>query len=38
MSRWILIVSVMTWADVEEAYREVLHRLTGNVLKNTEEE
>ena len=24
--------------DVEEAYREVLHRLTGNVLKNTEEE
>ncbi len=24
--------------DVEEAYREVLHRLTGNVLRNTEEE
>ena len=24
--------------DVEEGYREVLHRLTGNVLKNTEEE
>jgi len=24
--------------DVEEAYREVLHRLTGNVLRNNEEE
>ncbi len=24
--------------DVAEAYRDVLHRLTGNVLKNTEEE
>ncbi len=24
--------------DVEEAYREVLHRLTGNVLRNSEEE
>ena len=24
--------------NVEEAYREVLHRLTGNVLKTTEEE
>ena len=24
--------------DVEEAYREVLHRLTGNVLKNNEED
>ena len=24
--------------NVEEAYREVLHRLTGNVLKNTGEE
>ena len=24
--------------DVEEAYREVLHRLTGNVLRSNEEE
>ena len=24
--------------DVAEAYRDILHRLTGNVLKNTEEE
>jgi len=24
--------------DVAEAYRDILHRLTGNVLRNTEEE
>ena len=39
MNRWIWTASAdEDLGNVEEAYREVLHRLTGNVLKNGEEE